>query len=66
MLQSSLHDEILEDMIGNNYLRINSEIGEVNPLPDDHSEENLQKVRAMGDNWWNRFGEKSMKLLLEK
>ena len=66
MLQSSLHDEILEDMIGNNYLRINSEIGEVNPLPDDHSEENLQKVRAMGDNWWNRFGEKFMKLLLEK
>ena len=31
-----------------------------------NSEENLQKVRAMGDNWWNRFGEKSMKLLLEK
>ena len=52
MLESSLQNEILKDLIGDNYLRINSSIGNVNRRMDDMSERNLERIKVLADDWW--------------
>ena len=63
MLESSLQNEILKDLIGENYLRVNSPIGNVNRRMDDMSEKNLEKIKTLADNWWSEFGKRSINLI---
>ena len=63
MLESSLQNEILKDLIGDDYLRINSPIGNVNRRMDDMSERNLQRIKELADDWWRKFGKKSINLI---
>ena len=63
MLESSMYHEIITDLIGNDYLRINSPLGRVNRRMDDNSKSNLERVSDMGLNWWNEFGNETKKLL---
>ena len=63
MLESSLQNEILKDLIGADYLRINSPIGNVNRRMDDISKKNLIRIRALADDWWKKFGKRSINFI---
>ena len=63
MVESSLDHELAGDLIGKDYLRVNSALNGVNRRLDDKSESNLKKIIKMGDSWWDKFGEKAVKLL---
>lgn len=65
MVESSMDHELAEDLIGKNYLRVNSALGRVNRRLDDSSDSNIERVVAMGESWWKLFGEKSLDLLSE-
>ncbi|MDC0091449.1 patatin-like phospholipase family protein [Gammaproteobacteria bacterium] len=56
MLESSIFDEIASDLIGSDYLRVNSPTGLVNRRMDDNSEVNLERIHLMGMDWWKEFG----------
>ena len=63
MMESSIFDEISIDLIGKNYMRINSATGLVNRRMDDNSEVNLERIHLMGMEWWSEFGEETSKFL---
>ena len=63
MLESSIFDEIASDLIGDNYLRVNSSTGLVNRRMDDTSEANLKRINLMGMEWWANFGEETLDFL---
>ena len=63
MLESSLQNEILKDLIGDDYLRVNSPIGNVNRRMDDMSEKNLHRIKELADDWWVKFGKKSINFI---
>lgn len=63
MTESSMYHELLTDLIGNNYLRINSSTGQVNRRMDDNSGVNLERINLMGLEWWSSFGEQTLDLL---
>ena len=63
MLESSLQNEILKDLIGDDYLRVNSPIGNVNRRMDDMSEKNLHRIKELADDWWLKFGKKSINFI---
>ena len=53
LLESHADHEILNDLIGKNYLRINSIAENINWDLDDYTEDNLRNIRNMGLDWWN-------------
>ena len=63
MLESSLQNEILKELIGEDYLRINSAIGDVNRRMDDISDRNLTKIRNLAEKWWNQFGNNAINFI---
>ena len=63
MVESSMDHELAEELIGRNYLRINSPLGKVNRRLDDNSDSNIERIEAMGESWWELFGEQSLNLL---
>ena len=63
MLDSEIHNNIAEDVINKNYLRINSSLGKINKMLDDDSEDNLEKIHLMGLHWWEEFGETALKFI---
>ncbi len=63
MVESSLDHELAEELIGKNYLRINSSLGKVNRRLDDNSASNVKRIVSMGENWWDEFGQKTIDLL---
>ena len=63
LLDSEIHNEISKDIFNENYLRINSSLGNINRLLDDDSEENLERIHLMGMEWWSTFGEETIKFL---
>lgn len=63
MLESSIFDEIASDIMGQNYLRVNSSTGLVNRRMDDISEVNLERIHLMGMEWWSEFGEDTLEFL---
>ena len=63
MVESSLDHELAGDLIGKNYLRVNSPLGTVNRRLDDKREGNIKKIVAMGESWWEEFGTKAVNLL---
>ena len=54
LLESHADHEILDDLIGKNYLRINSIAENINWNLDDYSEENLANIKNMGHKWWEK------------
>ena len=65
VLDSEIHNDIAQNIIGKNYLRINSPLGKINRMLDDASEENLEKIHLLGLNWWELFGEETIKFINE-
>ena len=65
MVESSMDHELAEELIGNKYLRVNSALGRVNRRLDDNSDSNIERVVAMGESWWELFGEQALDLLSE-
>ena len=63
MVESSLDHELAGDLIGENYLRVNSPLNGVNRRLDDKSEPNLKKIIKMGEEWWENFGKETINLL---
>jgi len=63
MIESSMDHELAEELIGKNYLRVNSALGKVNRRLDDNKDSNIEKIVAMGESWWELFGEQSLDLL---
>jgi patatin-like phospholipase/acyl hydrolase len=63
MLESSMFDEIATDLMGDDYLRINSPTGLVNRRMDDSSDVNLERIHLMGMHWWSEFGEHTEEFL---
>ena len=63
MLESSLQNEILKDLIGDKYLRVNSAIHKVNRRMDDISDQNLLRIRELSDQWWSKFGKKAVNFI---
>ena len=53
------------ELIGKKYLRVNSALGRVNRRLDDNSDSNIERVVAMGESWWELFGEQALDLLSE-
>ena len=65
MVESSLDHELAGEIIGQHYLRVNSAINSVNRRLDDRSSSNIQRVVKMGEDWWEQFGDRTVKLLSE-
>ena len=65
MVESSMDHELAEELIGRYFLRINSPLGKVNWRLDDNSDSNVERIEAMGESWWELFGEQSLNLLSE-
>ena len=63
MLESSMFDEMATDLIGKDYLRINSPTGLVNRRMDDSSDANLERIHLMGMEWWSEFGHETTDFL---
>ena len=63
MVESSMDHELAEELIGKNYLRINSPFGRVNRRLDDSSDSNIERIISMGESWWDEFGQKALDLL---
>ena len=63
MLESSMFDEIAGDLMGENYLRVNSPTGLVNRRMDDTSDVNLERIHLMGMEWWSEFGQETTEFL---
>jgi patatin-like phospholipase/acyl hydrolase len=63
LLESHLDHDVLYDLIGNNYLRVNSSIRDVNYVMDDYSSKNLEKIRSLGGQWWNKFGVNALEFI---
>ena len=60
MVESSMDHELAEELIGKNYLRINSPLGRVNRRLDDNSDSNIERIISMGEGWWDEFGERAL------
>ena len=58
-----MYHELLTDLIGEKYLRVNSPTGEVNRRMDDNSGVNLERINLMGMEWWSEFGDRTLKLI---
>ena len=63
LLESHADHEILSDLIGKNYLRINSIAENINWDLDDYTEDNLRNIRNMGLDWWNLNNKKVIDFL---
>ena len=63
MLESSLDHEIATEIIGKDYIRVNSPLGKVNRRLDDNNKRNLENIRKMGETWWQEFGDSALDLL---
>jgi len=63
MLESSLDHEIATEIVGKDYIRVNSPLGKVNRRLDDNNKRNLTNIRKMGEAWWQEFGESALDLL---
>ena len=63
VLDSEIHNSIAENIIGNNYLRINSPLGNINRMLDDSSEENIEKIHRLGLYWWELYGKDVIKFI---
>tara|TARA_Y100000746_G_scaffold139848_1_gene119694 strand:+ start:631 stop:1551 length:921 start_codon:yes stop_codon:yes gene_type:complete len=63
MIESSMDHELAEELIGENYLRINSPLARVNRRLDDSSDSNIERIINMGESWWDSFGQKALDLL---
>ena len=63
VLDSEIHNSIAENIIGNNYLRINSPLGDINRMLDDSSEENIEKIHRLGLYWWELYGKDVIKFI---
>ena len=63
MLESSLDHEIATEIIGKDYIRVNSPLGKVNRRLDDNNKRNLDNIRKMGESWWQEFGDSALDLL---
>ena len=63
MLESSLDHEIATEIIGKDYIRVNSPLGKVNRRLDDNNKKNLNNIRKMGETWWQEFGDSVLDLL---
>ena len=63
MLESSLDHEIATEIIGKDYIRVNSALGKVNRRLDDNNKKNLNNIRKMGEAWWQEFGDSVLDLL---
>ena len=63
MLESSLDHEIATEIIGKDYIRVNSPLGKVNRRLDDNNKKNLNNIRKMGEAWWQEFGDSVLDLL---
>jgi len=63
MLESSLDHEIATEIIGKDYIRVNSPLGKVNRRLDDNNKKNLNNIRKMGEAWWQEFGDSALNLL---
>ena len=66
MIESSLDHELAGDLIGENYIRVNSALNGVNRRLDDKSEQNLRKIIKMGEKWWDNFGFETLNLLKDE
>ena len=63
MVESSMDHELAEELIGEDYLRINSPLRRVNRRLDDSSDSNIERIISMGESWWDEFGQKALDLL---
>ncbi|MBL6841042.1 MAG: patatin-like phospholipase family protein [Pelagibacterales bacterium] len=63
LLESHADHEILNDLIGKNYLRINSIAENINWNLDDYTVDNLRNIRNMGLDWWNLNNKKVIDFL---
>lgn len=63
MVESSMDHELAEELIGKNYLRINSPLRKVNRRLDDSSDSNIERIISMGESWWDDLGQKTLDLL---
>lgn len=65
LLDSEIHNDIATDILGDNYLRINSPMGRINRMLDDDSDDNLEKIHLMGLDWWSKYGESAVNFIEE-
>jgi hypothetical protein len=63
MLESSFDHEIAEEIIGKDYVRVNSPLGKINRRLDDNNKKNLENIRKMGESWWEDFGASAVNLM---
>ena len=63
VLDSEIHNHIATNIIDENYLRIDSPLGNINKMLDDASDENLEKIHKLGLNWWEEFGEETINFI---
>jgi patatin-like phospholipase/acyl hydrolase len=65
LLESNLEHQLAQEIIGQNYFRVDSNLNEVASKIDIKTMSNLELMREMGFQWWDKFENSSLKFLDE-
>ena len=65
LLESNLEHQLAQEIIGQNYFRVDSNLNEVASKIDIKTMSNLELMREMGLKWWEKFENSSLKFLDE-
>lgn len=52
-----------EAILGENYLKINSDLGSVDDEIDNTDSDNIDALEKLGEEWWDKYGEKTLEFL---
>ena len=65
LLESNLEHQLAQEIIGQNYFRVDSNLNEVASKLDIKTMSNLELMKEMGLKWWDKFESTSLKFLDE-
>jgi len=65
LLESNLEHQLSQELIGQNYFRVDSNLNEVASKIDIKTMSNLELMKEMGLKWWNKFEGPSLEFLDE-
>lgn len=66
MDETIVHYQATQILNDKNYIRVNSDLIEASDDLDDISESNIQNLKKLGKEWFDKFGDDSIKLLWEE
>lgn len=65
VMDESIVNHQAKIILGNNYIRVNSNLDYVNDEMDDCSHGNIDNLKRLGKEWFNKFGEDTKQLIVQ-